>query len=89
MLSPYSVAPRVATGVEREGADLLTQEVMARLRGGNPISPISQRPVDVDMGLTDPGIWEQILGYAGAAGGAYGARNRPVMYGQRGSQPLR
>ena len=58
-LSPYSVAPRQSTGAELQGADALTQEVMARLQGG-------PGRTNVDTSLLDPGIWERITGYGSA-----------------------
>ena len=65
-LSPYSVAPRQATGAELSGADALTREVMARLQRGP-----SQAAIDPK--LLDPGIMERILGYGSTGIGAYGA----------------
>lgn len=63
-LSPYSIAPRQATGAEREGATAMSAEVMKRLLGGNPI-PVPQRTdLGVDPRLLKPGRMEQILGYA-------------------------
>lgn len=44
-LSPYSVAPRQATDMERQGADAMSQEVMARLTGGNPIAAVTRQNV--------------------------------------------
>ena len=57
-LSPYSVAPRQRTGAEREGADALTQEVLARLRGGNPMPEVTRRDTSQydPMGTIDPGL---------------------------------
>lgn len=60
----YSVAPRQATGLELEGADALTQEVMARLRGGNPIPQVQERPLEVDRRLLDAGKFEKFAGIA-------------------------
>jgi hypothetical protein len=56
-LSPYSIAPRQATQAELTGADALTRDVLARLSG-------PQRPLAVDPKLLDPGLMEQIAGYA-------------------------
>ena len=66
-LSPYSLAPRQATGPELSGADALTQQMLARLRGGNPITPVTQRPVGVDAKLLNPGKLERLGGIAGPA----------------------
>jgi hypothetical protein len=75
-LSPYSVASRQATGAEREGADAMTREVMARMTGGNPIPQVTERPMDVDRGLMDAGWLERLTGITGAGLGAY-SRLRP------------
>lgn len=75
-LSPYSVAPRQATGMERQGADALTQEVMARLMGGNPIPQVQQRPLSVDPNLLRSGWLEQIAGIASPALGVLGAMGK-------------
>jgi hypothetical protein len=73
-LSPYSVAPRQATGAERLGADAISQEVMQRLQGGNPIAAPQQSPLSVDPRLLDAGGMEKagnwlspIFNYLGAA----------------------
>lgn len=39
----YSVAPRVASDAERTGAAAMSNEVMARLQGGNPIAAPTRR----------------------------------------------
>jgi hypothetical protein len=49
----YAVAPRTATGIERQGADALTPEVMARLQGGNPIAVPTRRAVNLDVPNAD------------------------------------
>ncbi len=89
LAGPYNIAPRQATGAETQGADALTQEVMARLQGGNPIAPVTKRPVDlaydplstIDPKLLKSGLLEKILGIGGAGLSAYGAldafKNRP------------
>ncbi len=66
----YSVAPRQATDMERQGADAMTQEVMARLTGGNPIAAPTRRPVTaddsavrVDPRLLDAGGLEKTAGW--------------------------
>lgn len=68
----YSVAPRQATDMERQGASALSNEVMARLMGGNPVRPSTmptarQTDLGVDMSLANPGRMERILGYASPA----------------------
>jgi hypothetical protein len=75
-LSKYSIAPRQSTGAELQGADAMTQEVMARLQGGNPIAAPTQRPMSVDPKLLKSGWLEKLLGYGGAAASAYGAMNK-------------
>lgn len=83
----YNVAPRQATGAETQGADAMTQEVMARLQGGNPIAPVTQRPVNLQydpMSTVDPklmksGLLEKIIGIGGAGLSAYGALTRPQV----------
>lgn len=71
-LSPYSVAPRQASDGELMGADAMAQEVMQRLRGGNPIPQVNERPLEVDRKLMDPGMLEKIFGYAAPFLGAVG-----------------
>lgn len=55
-LSPYSVAPRQATDTERQGAEALSAEVMARLQGGNPIAAPTRRDVNISAPNVDPGL---------------------------------
>lgn len=77
-LSPYSVAPRQATDAERTGADALSQEVLARLQGGNPIAAPQQSPLTVDPRLLKPGTGENVSGWLGALLSGYGGlANRP------------
>jgi len=73
-LSPYALPQRQASDAERTGADALTQQVLARLQGGNPIPSFQQSPMTVDPKLLDPGIFERIAGYASPALSLYGAR---------------
>lgn len=84
-LSPYSVAPRQATDVERQGADAMTQEVMARLTGGNQLAMPTRRALAVDPKLLQPGKLEQISGYLSPALNFLGQykipQTRPVMTG--------
>lgn len=57
LAGPYNVAPRQASGAEQQGADAMTQEVMARLQGGNPIAPVDKRSVNLGydpMSTVDP-----------------------------------
>lgn len=63
-LSPYSIAPRQATGAEMQGADAMSNEVMARLLGGNPMPQVQQRQMNVDPGLMDPSGFEKFSGLA-------------------------
>lgn len=63
-LSPYSMAPRQATDMERQGADALSAEVMARLQGGNPIAMPAERPMEVDRSKLKSGVLERIFGIA-------------------------
>jgi len=72
-LSPYGLPQRQATDAERTGADALTQQVLARLQGGNPIPQFQQSPNMVDPKLLDPGLFERIAGYASPFLTAYGA----------------
>ena len=80
-LSPYSIAPRQATGAERQGADAMTQEVMARLLGGNPIPQVQERPMQIDTDLMNPGWLERLTGYAAPALSAYGRLRQPSRGG--------
>jgi hypothetical protein len=72
-VTPYAAAPRMATGAELSGADALTQQVLARLQGGNPISMPAQRPMNVDPRLLKAGKLESIFGLLSPALGAYSA----------------
>ena len=80
-LSPYSVAPRQATGAERQGADAMVAEVMARLQGGNPIAAPRRRDVDlpndprriIDPNLLRAGAGESTMGWLSALLGGLGA----------------
>ncbi len=79
-LSPYSVAPRAPTGAETSGADALTQQVLARLQGGNPISPVTQRTPQIDPKLLNAGAGENITGWLSAllpAAGMMASRKKP------------
>jgi hypothetical protein len=82
-LSPYSVAPRQATDMERQGADALSAEVMARLTGGNPIAPISQRPLSVDASRLKAGGLEKVLGAASPFLSFLGRGQQPQMLPSR------
>lgn len=66
-LSPYSVAPRQTTDVERAGADAMTQEVMARLQGGNSMAMPTRREAlpmpAMDPKLMQPGGMESAAGW--------------------------
>lgn len=69
-VSPYATPQRQPTGLERQGADAMSQEVMARLTGGNPIAAMPHRQVmanegdfRVDPKLMDAGKMESILGW--------------------------
>jgi hypothetical protein len=62
-LSPYSVAPRTATDPERQGAEAMSAEVLARLQGGNPLAPVERRPMSIDPNLLRPGGVEQATGW--------------------------
>jgi hypothetical protein len=82
-LSPYSVAPRTATDAERGGADALTQQVLARLQGGNPIAPVTPRPLTandsafrIDPNLLKAGKGESISGWLSALLPALGMLNK-------------
>lgn len=76
-VTPYGVAPRQATGAELTGADALTQEVLARLTGGNPIAAPTMRPIQVDPKLMNAGWLEKLTGYASA----------PLLFGSLYSRP--
>ena len=81
MLSPYSRPARQATAPERQGAEALSAEVMARLQGGNPIAlpnlPTPEKtPVNIDEGLMDAGLSEQTMGWLAPILTAAGSRRR-------------
>jgi hypothetical protein len=72
-LSPYSVASRMPTGAEQTGGNALLQQVLARLQGGNPIAPVTERPMSVDPKLLKAGGLEKLFGYGSAGLGILGA----------------
>ena len=77
-VSPYSAPQRQYTDAERTGAQALSDEVMQRLQGGNPIGPFVQSPMQVDPRLLKPGTLERIFGIASpilGAAGQIGNRN--------------
>ena len=80
-LSPYSTPVRQATDAERQGADAMTAEVLARLQGGNPIAAPAAREMAVDPKLLQPGLWERIAGYGSAGLGILGSlpQRRPAQ----------
>ncbi len=73
-VSPYAAAQRQATGAERQGADALTAEVMARLAGGNPMAQVERRAPGlqfdptgmVDLNLLNAGKGERAGNWLGA-----------------------
>jgi len=85
-VSPYQSAQRQATDAEKQGANALTAEVMARLQGGNPVAAIEKRdpkfdydPMKtIDPRLLKPGTGEKIGGILApilASIGAIGGRD--------------
>lgn len=79
-VSPYAAAARVPTDVERQGATALSDEVMKRLTGGNPITPVAPRAITgndaafrINPGLLQAGKGESLLGWLGSGLGAYGS----------------
>jgi len=78
-VSPYAAAQRKPTDMERQGADALSAEVLARLQGGNPMEDIRRRDPGlefdptalVDPRLLDASKGEKRKGWLGALlGGA-------------------
>lgn len=65
-VSPYATPQRDLGGLGA-GSDALMQQVMARLKGGNPIAPVVDRAPQVDPRLLKPGWGERIAGYASPA----------------------
>jgi len=83
-LSPYSVAPRVATEAERTGASAMSEEVMKRIQSGNQAPAVTRRPgLPTDMGLDPtllrPSVMERTTGWLSPilqGVGAYYGRGR-------------
>lgn len=75
-VSPYAAPRRQPTDMERQGADAMTAEVMARLQGGNPIQAPTLRaplpPSAMDPRLMQPGKLESISGWLAPILGAAG-----------------
>lgn len=81
-VSPYASPQRQATDMERQGADALSAEVLARLQGGNPMEAVQRRApgleydptTQVDLNLLNPSKGELRAGWLGALlGGGYDA----------------
>jgi hypothetical protein len=97
MVSKYQAPQRQATDAEKQGANALTAEVMARLQGGNPIAAVEKRnpafdydPMKtIDPRLLKPGTGEKIGGILAPVltgiGGIFGSQNTgfvgPTMRG--------
>lgn len=70
MVSKYQAPQRMPSDAEKQGADALSSEVLARLQGGNPIAPVEKRtpgfdydPMStIDPRLLKPGTGEKIGG---------------------------
>ena len=65
-LSPYSVKPRAISTQETRGGGALIEEALKRLEGGNPMAPVTQRPMSVDPRLLDSSGFEKWGGLLGA-----------------------
>lgn len=85
-VSPYSAPQRMPTDMERQGADAMSAEVMARLQGGNPIQAPTRRaplpPSMMDPRLMQPGGMEKTLGWLApllGAGGQIAGAMRPQV----------
>lgn len=86
-VSPYAAPQRQPTGAEQQGAGAMTDEVMARLQGGNPIAAVERRtpafdydPMKtIDPRLLKPGTGEKIGGILApiltGASGLFGSGN--------------
>lgn len=61
-ITPYAAPQRSLAGLQ-PGAQALQAEAMQRLKGGNPIAPVTERPLAVDPNLMKPGALESITGY--------------------------
>jgi hypothetical protein len=74
MVSQYQTPQRMPTAAEQTGASALTDQVLARLQGGNPIAPVERSNVAsgfdplsvVDPKLLKSGVLEKILGIGSA-----------------------
>jgi hypothetical protein len=105
LAGPYNVAPRQASDAERTGASAMSDEVMARLQGGNPMTAPVRRPdaqlTDprsiIDQKLLKPGGGEQTMGILGPILAGLGiftqGRNQPQSLNQQAgaskSMPVR
>lgn len=73
-VSPYAVAKAPPTEATQQGANALTQEVMARLTGGNAVAPVQRTDTafkydpmsTIDPRLLDAGKGEKISGILGS-----------------------
>lgn len=82
-LSPYSVAPRQATDMERQGASAMSEEVMKRLQGGNQMPVSAPRPMQIDPGLLKAGGMEKAGGWLSPILSFLGRPQAPVSTGYR------
>ena len=90
---PYAAPQRQATGMERQGGEALSAEVLARLQGGNPMEAILRRDpgleydptAQVDLNLLNASKGETRAGWLGAllGGGADAYAQQ-----QRRNQPM-
>jgi len=71
-VSPYAASQRQATGAEAQGADLLTQQVLARMAAGNPIPMPEKTDLMINRKLLKPGAAENWTNWLGTGAGLYG-----------------
>jgi hypothetical protein len=79
-LSPYSKP--AAVHETAGGADLLAQEAMARLSGGNPLPMPEKRDIALDPALLKAGLTEKTLGWLAPFLTALGPKSAPTTGGR-------
>jgi len=75
-VSPYAAAPRQRTEMETGADDLLAQQMMLRLQGGNPLPKPQLTDLQIDRGLMKPGTGENLTGWLSAGLGGLSAYER-------------
>ena len=87
-VSPYAAPQRQATDIERQANDLMAQQMMARLQGGNPLPRPEKTDLQIDRSLMKPSTSENVTGWLSAlmpvGGRVLAPRPQPPIMTQSG-----